>query len=111
MYIYPLPEIPPTKDLHLVNADPTHMTVEWTPQVFNCSDVNYIVLRGANICGICTNTTANTYATCTNMTIDGRMCNLSIQTESKTCELLRGTKSDTLHIFLKGIIITCCIII
>ena len=70
--------------------------------MFNCSDVNYVVL-GTNNCGSCINTTINvTTSTCTNMSIDGHVCSLSIQTESETCEFLKETISDPILILLKG---------
>ena len=97
-------EIPPPKDLQLFDANLKYLRVNWTPPVFNCSDVNYII-TGTNNCGICTNTTDNTSATCTDMYIDGHLCNMTIQAQSETCDLLGGALSRPLHILLKGIIL------
>ena len=72
--------------------------------MFNCSDVNYVVLGTGN-CGSCINTTINvTSSTCSNMSIDGHVCRLSIQIESEICELLKETISDPILILLKGTI-------
>ena len=71
--------------------------------MFNCSDVNYVILGTSN-CGSCVNTTIkDTSATCSNMSIDGHVCSLSVQTELENCDLLNKTISDAIKIPLKGI--------
>ena len=71
--------------------------------MFNCSDVNYVIM-GTNNCGSCINTTIkDSTATCTNMSIDGHVCSLTIQTEIKNCDVLNKTISDAINIPLKGI--------
>lgn len=92
------------ENIHLVDAKPTSLAIEWTPPPFNCSDVKYLI-EGSENCGVCTNFTTFTRATCNGMSIDGRSCNLSVQSYSEVCGVLSGTESDPFIITIKGIIL------
>lgn len=106
-----LTEIPPAKNIHLADANSTHLTVSWSPAKFtDCSDVIYFV-NGSPSCGICTNNTTNTTATCTGIIPHGQTCNLSIETTSETCNLLKGTESEPIEIMLRGTIYSTCMYI
>ena len=90
---------PSPKDIFLSDIGPTHMTFEWSPLIFNCPSLQYIITSDSN-CGTCPNATINATATCTNMTINGHTCNLFVQTE--VCGSIIGEKSKPLKVKLQG---------
>ena len=94
----------PPSDVHVSAINPNQFTIDWSPPAsnINCPSVTYNI--ASSDCGVCPNTTSNTFITCTNLTIDGRDCSVVIQTN--TCGN-SSEDSDTanLTIELRGKII------
>ena len=97
--------MPPPDDVHLIDIDPTALTLSWNGSSTNCTAIKYIVSSNGSE-GVCPNTaeTVLTNATLTftkNMIlIIGKQCNFSVQTE--VCGNIAGEKSDALMVAFTG---------
>ena len=93
----------PLDDVHVSDINPNQFTVDWSPLASNCLIVTYIIIT--TNCGVCPNTTSDTFITCTNLTINGQVCSVTvvIQTNINIDETnINSEHSGTVNIALQG---------
>ena len=96
-------DIKPPDDVHISDIHPNQFTIEWNPSASNCPVAIATYYIATTNCGLCSNTTSNTYIVCTNLRpmLDGQVCLVAIQ--ATVCEnSSKPSEAANLTIVLKG---------
>ena len=88
----------PPGDIRISDISPNQFTIRWSPASLasNCPPATYNI--ATTNCGMCPNTTSDTFITCTNLTINGRICSLVVQT--KACRHGSSEHSATANLMI-----------
>ena len=92
----------PPDDIHISDISPNQLTIRWSPvsPTRNCPPVTYDI--ETTDCGMCPNTTSDTFITCTNLIIDGQICSIVIQTKACGSNSSEHSGTANLTIALSG---------
>ena len=96
--------------MHVSDINPNELTIDWSRSqspTSSCDGQTLIYNITAVNCGVCPNTTSDTFLRCTNLivTVSGQACSVVIQTQADTENNSKYSVAANLTVLLQGKVI------